>query len=1832
MNLSPDMLYWLVILIPSALFILIFGFGIIFGVVRGFRKSVILGIQAIVAFAIVLTLFLIFIFTDPDGKRIVSLVNTFMGEGGLQNKLSSSFNVTIDASKTSLKDILSELLPRVIFKEDSKAAYREIVINNGAYIMTLVTFIIRFAYAFVSVILYLLLVLIFYIIYLIFYPERRHRRKIERKYESLDSDKPYKKRRLLGMLIGGLRGLISSTLILSFIGSILFMVLGTDGNKKYEKKEFTNEKFNDIYSYYNVAESYGSNGVYKVLGFVKNKDNIPYYLYLTRIFYSGSLVDESRGINDNNVWMVEEFGTYTRFINATKDLLLKYGFDEFDLVIDDSLSGVTNKEHVEALANVLKESEFQTEFDKLIDDFESKVYFHNFALSLIDSVANNIDVITENMKDEKDEMTKTLLSILFKKGYVCKEIGETEGKEYPYLVASDILTKQDAKNLVKALTPILISNVGTFMSEKVDTKAFLSILKQALPEFKRLSILSDPDRKDNVNGTFERVYLYADKVMADRLSNNTQNGSHARLLAEASKSSGVDWTSELSTLLDVGLNLIGIADNVIPENRGEDFDILSAILYMFNVSYAATDAENERLSSENLELFRKAKASMSGSKLVALALTTSYLQDLLANSLQKIAPDLYIPSDLQYNEKTVDGKVIHGEIYNLFDALEYALKDKSAVDKIKNLMLDSEKLSNKDLLNTIGKLSEQDQDSNSVLGKLLESVYLRSIVSSTLVELNNKGTFGEIELYFPDSVFEEDNNGNVVKLIEKEELDILIDNLSDLTSSLIDYLDEESESYNDITVFINSESIMSILDSVIIEGTVSNVLKDKLGSIDTFVIPDDLAETEGWLSTSEKDGEVKVLIRSVKESHFDIKAILNASDDEMTDLVIDELNGLSQKEFETLLTSRIVYYTASNVIKSVNVSGFKIVIPQTAKEVTTDKYKGETFVAIKKNEISGLVKEAKHFVTQKSTADLLKTIISEKDELLGNNIFLASLASYVANNEDLNKVLIVPNDLKALASDEAVENITQESVWKTELSNVFDAINELVDLDDPDLKFDETLADSFKEQIKDFNGDSKKTKDETTKLSKLDVVYDSVIMQGTLTKNLDDAFESQVSTEALTAAKDYATGHTTADYLFIKKVEFKALIDTINILDIDLSGTVDVDGIIDQIFGLNGKVEATDTETKLDKIFKSIILRDLFTAQLDDAFTDLVDEDVRESTDVKETVSDVKVYLKAEVKSLIDILNEFNVTDLANFDSNTIKSDVPNLNKASTVDASVTKLHLMYNSYLVKSILADQLDNAFNTTLVNASARDSAKVKDFGVANKTYKETEVSGLIDVLNMFELTDLDSFDSSYLTGQVLTLNDKISTTSTKTKLDVLYSAYIVRYILNKQLDDSLSDTVRDGILEQEVLKEDLDTNPYYVQEQVSALIDALTSLGLTDINNVSGLDFSETIKTLDINTVYSSIIVADVLYQKLSETLNNNDFVVDHVYAKTTEWQDVEIGLFFYLEGELEMIQEFMEESNVSDISNLSVSQIVLTEESISFIMNSYILKATISKNIIENENVIVPVKSYWENEELLAFGDLQDLLNALAAMGSGSLNGFNASTLSLSEATAHLDDITSSYILRANITKNVKNGSDPIYVSDEVDLEDKPLYAVMDKVLEVNEYGEVKNDTASITILTKAEIINLINAIEILTYGTTDDTFNASVSFTTLLGITTEKQDTILKSNVMRFIVSDVILEAEIDLLLSKKVKYNNVRTNFDQMKVKVDDTSVDKFTYYFNEKDTTSYKYAFADKVIFDVYTLQGADDQKHAILTASDVMAFIFFAKQVTNGTYVYGTDFTIV
>ena len=113
-------------LIPTLLFILIILLSIIFGILRGFRKSVILGIQALVAFVACLIAYFVIVNNAQTDTNIVNIANAFLGDGGLQNTLGVSTN------NSSLTDIIMELILNNTNMGNGMALVLE---ENGAYLM-----------------------------------------------------------------------------------------------------------------------------------------------------------------------------------------------------------------------------------------------------------------------------------------------------------------------------------------------------------------------------------------------------------------------------------------------------------------------------------------------------------------------------------------------------------------------------------------------------------------------------------------------------------------------------------------------------------------------------------------------------------------------------------------------------------------------------------------------------------------------------------------------------------------------------------------------------------------------------------------------------------------------------------------------------------------------------------------------------------------------------------------------------------------------------------------------------------------------------------------------------------------------------------------------------------------------------------------------------------------------------------------------------------------------------------------------------------------------------------------------------------------------------------------------------------------------------------------------------------------------------------------------------------------------------------------------------------------------------------------------------------------
>ena len=225
---------------PTILFALIVLAGFLTGIRRGFRKSLLLALNALIAFVLVFLAY-IWLVTNPNVDEYVvkysNEVLAMLGQSNIQTLLGAS------DSANSLKEILTEIIPQKMSLGEGIAAVIE---ENGAYLGALVNSAYRLVFAVILGIVYLVLVFIFFIFYLIFFSERRYKKKKEKKYINCVGA-GYKKRRLLGGLVGSLRSVVSGLVFLSFFGTLLFITTGGDGSNESVDVNFGDEKIDEYY-------------------------------------------------------------------------------------------------------------------------------------------------------------------------------------------------------------------------------------------------------------------------------------------------------------------------------------------------------------------------------------------------------------------------------------------------------------------------------------------------------------------------------------------------------------------------------------------------------------------------------------------------------------------------------------------------------------------------------------------------------------------------------------------------------------------------------------------------------------------------------------------------------------------------------------------------------------------------------------------------------------------------------------------------------------------------------------------------------------------------------------------------------------------------------------------------------------------------------------------------------------------------------------------------------------------------------------------------------------------------------------------------------------------------------------------------------------------------------------------------------------------------------------------------------------------------------------------------------------------------------------------------
>lgn len=1661
---------------PSVLFILIVLSAGLYGIFRGARKSIILFINAILSLAICLTLFFIFVKSEAVDRMLLTIINNIMGsDTALQEALE------INTECNTLRACILDFIPRQMnFMDGLELIVRE----NGAYLSTLVDLVYRIIFGIVLYIVYLVLVFILYLIYFIFYPERRRKRKMVYKYKQCISDKPYKKHKLVGGMIGVIRGFVSGIIAMSFLGSLFFVVSGGTGSERNPDFEFENEGVNVAYSAYQSISAYGTSGIFKVLNTFKNSKDSPYYLFAADLIFQGDLEDINRGIS-TNVYFREEVAAYIGFSKDTFNLLLKHGEEELMPVLNGNYDG----DPMDPIIEVMTKEEFKTDFKKLIDEFDAKTYFINLTLSFVDSFARNLDKLgfAQDMPSEVLE----IMNITFKKGYLSDtipyekdlknklEAGAIKENEATlgYINASDILSKEDLGHLLDMIFSYLeISN-----TENIENPT-LEVIKAMIPSIKKLSIFNS--NKEKLNAVIKRLYAFVDEAYLAAPDESVELSAplankKAKLYYIDEAYDSIDWASELVSFLTVAENSLELYTSVY-EKEASIYDML------FNIFQ----------KDENLSLFDETAKIIYDSKILGEVLSSELMYKTLENTFTGMIPNFIMPTDINYsNRYDANGILIEtGELYQFITSLKIVFTDENNKELFGLMNNEESDKSTSEMASLIVEKLTNEVDGDRLCDRIVESKILHYVLSGFL--LNSVKIDGEPLIFTDNSMLEFDSDGNYINVLTKAELSSFFDNSKNFVDSVKPILDDSSNTSAIIDI-LKDERLTESFDSKLIEGTISHLVVKMLGNDEIIVLPDSMDNKENYISTDSRVSDVKELCLVLQQSTFDVSRLL--SSDDTASVIAD----LTTNDLDILLDSSILHWTISGYLinnKNSFISNLSILIPNTVK--LNDKLIDESsLIGLFDNVIPLIPKEQENGTKEEfDTNDLINQILENQQGCLDNDIIATTIAHALVSNDDIKSTLgdmiIIPIEYEDEAQNslEFEDTYNKTNIWYDELYSLFDSIDILLGEDEIDSLANNMVNNVLK--LNDFADEAKTT-------TKLQIVYESNILLASISNKLDDEIVNNnlISEDINKSNEVIKSCQNEKGYYHFKELE--SMIDSFTIFNIStdennelvMDNDTLVNRVTNDILGYNEpctKIERLNTipevqrPTTLNVLYGSGVIRSVLSTQL---FDILSNENCLSMTndDNKYLVDNYDAYFEKEVSSLIKLLNYLGIT-----------SD--ELNNATSEDVDFTlEEKISNNIFDIKNKLDELYEN--NTYFTGVLFYKELSNNEYIIPNSVYIliNSEKSNVITKDEAYNLIDvMDKLDIKFNTESYSFNDFDIDTTS----MEEIYASAVIKYYISDELYTAL---YNEGLFDIAILE-----GHDYLIKDYNALDDNLECIdGYIRASEAEGLlNFTKKSLNIDIssnlshnsNEFYLNSLTGDsleskenrarlndtligqsIMSDKLSKFINstNNKFLIhtDSAYSYFTEEEVFMLKIYTCdeINSLLSVVSGDINNFKASSVNLNNIKELISANDDNAEI-SSYLLNASITNEFNKDNNnpIIIPIAAYDALKQIIKPYQMKQFLNALDYLlptelkGKIEIDSFDSFTIPDEQ---YFDIISDSIIIRATITQNIT-------VDADVDLICEAAYASKEDALN----NKKSNTNNEIAIFAKSETIKIMHSI------------------------------------------------------------------------------------------------------------------------------------------------------
>ena len=455
----------------------------------------------------------------------------------------------------------------------------------------------------------------------------------------------------------------------------------------------------------------------------------------------------------------------------------------------------------------------------------------------------------------------------------------------------------------------------------------------------------------------------------------------------------------------------------------------------------------------------------------------------------------------------------------------------------------------------------------------------------------------------------------------------------------------------------------------------------------------------------------------------------------------------------------------------------------------------------------------------------------------------------------------------------------------------------------------------------------------------------------------------------------------------------------------------------------------------------------------------------------------VAVVTKLELKNLFKAIG---VLDLETFEG--IEFDATYINRLENVaqdDIDQAQVDTLLSSEIIHATLSDTiigLDKSQGGALVVPTEDVSNNTIVNTVGGKQYiSKQEIFSALRAMYYLEITDFNLVDFD-------------DTTLLKDNIDVLLDSAIIHATVSNEILNIGSSVV---VPEKDVNNQDIliniGTTIYITEIELTALVDGLDLLGVTDPNSFDQFNFA----VLDTDAKRTDLLSSAILHATISDQIFALDTTSLTVPTKDVLGNDLivptgTVVTNYIIKTEIKAIitaMIAMGYNDVDDFNTVNLEDTTLLKNNLDVMLDSAVIHATVSDEILNiGSSVIVPEKDIddvdiliiWDTTIYIIETELQALVDGLDLLGVNDPNTFDQFNFAVLDTDTKRTDLLTSAILHATISDQILN--------------------VGDNLLDVPEQDELGNDLkiergiVSVTYVIKDEVKAIIDAMIAMGYS------------------------------------------------------------------------------------------------------------------------------------------------